>query len=221
MAKTAILFVCLYLTMKELLTLSVFRYTVVMETVDFTDVKPKFISPAKVLDDLGLVAGESVIDFASGAGHWSLAAAEIVGHGGSVLALEDDIEMLRMLQGKAEVQKFSNIEVEEINLVKGPKKDTKPADLVIVANVIHLVQDKAAFTATAASLVAPDGKLLFIDWLPKSTLIGPPLRLRVTEEQVIKAFEDAGLKLACTVDTGWQHFGLVFDRTGEGCGWRK
>ncbi len=219
MAKIAILFVSL--KVKELFTFPLFLYTVAMETVDFSRVKPKFISPAKVLDDLGLHAGESVIDFASGAGHWSLAAAEIVGPSGSVLALEDDIEMLRLLQGKAEIQKFTNIDVEEIDFLKGPKKQLEPVDLVIVANVFHLISDKATFAQRAAGLVGPDGKLLFIDWLPRNTLIGPPLRLRVTEEQVIKYFEDAGLKLACTVDTGWQHFGLVFDRVGEGCGWKK
>ena len=49
-----------------------------METLDFSKIKPRFISPVKVLEDLGLLPGEKVIDYASGAGHWSLAAADKV-----------------------------------------------------------------------------------------------------------------------------------------------
>lgn len=192
-----------------------------MEVVDFTNVKPKFISPSKVLDDLGLRSGESVIDYASGAGHWSLASAGIVGPSGAVLAIEDDRDMLGMLLNKAQSYGFNNIETEELDLVKGVSKRAKPSDLVILANIMHLVQDKDSLAKKASELVSESGKLLFIDWLPAATLLGPPLRLRLTEEQVIGLFENAGLKFACTVDTGWQHFGLVFDRKGEGCGWKN
>jgi ubiquinone/menaquinone biosynthesis C-methylase UbiE len=192
-----------------------------MEIIDFRKVKPKFISPTKVLMDLGLAVGESVVDYASGAGHWSLAAASIVGSTGSVLAIEDDIEMLGLLNSRAETQHLRNIDTEEIDLVVGTSKKAKPSDLVIVANIIHLLPDKEAFAVKAASLVSEGGKLLVIDWLPQDTLIGPPLRLRLTEEKVISYFEKAGLRLACSVDTGWQHFGLVFDHIGDGCGWKN
>lgn len=192
-----------------------------MESIDFTKVKPKFISPAKVLEDLGIRPGESVVDYASGAGHWSLAAAEIVGQTGSVLALEDDGDMLGLLLSRAATQNFTNIDTEEVDLVKGVSKKAKPSDLVIVANVLHLIEDKDSFASKAAALVNDDGKLLVIDWLPKSTLLGPPLRLRLNEEKIITLFEKAGLQFACTVDTGWQHFGLVFDRKGDGCGWKE
>jgi len=81
--------------------------------------------------------------------------------------------------------------------------------------------DKKTFVGKAVKLVNANGKLLLIDWSPRKTLFGPPLELRVSEEQVISLFETAGLHFACTVDAGFDHFGLVFDHKGEGCDWKR
>jgi len=93
--------------------------------------------------------------------------------------------------------------------------------LVIVSNILNLIRDKGAFVDKTVKLVNTKGKLLFIDWVPKKTLFGPPLELRVNEEQAITLFEKAGLHFACTVNTGVDHFGLVFDHKGEGCDWKR
>jgi len=183
--------------------------------------QPKFISPKSVLSDLGLNPGETVVEYASGAGHWALAAATLVGPTGSVLALENDIGMLELLLSTASTLKLSNVDIEEIDLVNGVSKKANKADLVIVANTLYSITDKDAFAAKASKIVKTGGKLLLIDWIPRTTLLGPPIEFRLTEEKVIACFEKAGLKFACTVDTGCQHFGLVFDHVGEGCGWKQ
>ena len=182
---------------------------------------PQFISPAKVLTDLGLKSGMNVIDYACGAGHWSAYAAKIVAPGGKVLAIENNIDMLNLVRSKAELQGITNIDVEEIELEKGISKKAKPADIVIVSNILHLIKDKQLFVNKATKMVKKDGKLLFIDWVPRKTLFGPPVEMRVSEEGVMELFEKAGLHFACTVMAGVDHFGLIFDYKGEGCDWEK
>jgi len=192
-----------------------------MDLADKILTKPRFISPTHVLADMGLASGMNVIDYASGAGHWSIAAAKLVAPKGRVLAIENNIDMLNLVKSKAELESINNIEIEEIELEKGTSKLDRQADLVIVSNILHLIRDKGAFVAKATKMVSTKGKLLFIDWVPKETLFGPPRELRVSEEQVITLFEKAGLHFACTVDTGIDHFGLIFDHKGEGCGWKQ
>jgi len=156
----------------------------------------------------------SVIDYACGAGHWSLYAAKMVSPNGKVLALENDINMLSMLQSKAETRHISNIEIEEIEIEKGTSAEAKPSDLVIVSNILYLIKDKQVFAEKAAALVAPGGKLLFIDWTPAKTLFGPPSTLRIKQEEAVTLFEHEGLQMACSVLTGVDHYGLVFERKG-------
>ena len=196
-------------------------YIIGMDLVQELIEKPQFVSPVNVLKDLGLEPGMCVVDYASGAGYWSIAAAKLVAPKGRVLAIENDIDMLNLVKSKAEITNIQNIDIEQIELEKGFSKLAKPSDLVIVSNILNLIRDKGAFVDKTVKLVNTKGKLLFIDWVPKKTLFGPPLGLRVNEEQVITLFEKAGLHFACTVNAGVDHFGLVFDHKGEGCDWKR
>lgn len=177
--------------------------------------KPQFVSPAKILDEVGLAAGMDVIDYGSGAGHWTISAAKKVRPDGRVLAIEDDINLLNLLKSKAELESIGNIDIEELSLESGESKLAKPSDLVIVSNIFHLIEDKQKFAHKISKLVKTGGKLLFIDWVPKKTLFGPPLELRIGEEDVMRYFSDAGLHFLCTVTTGIEHFGLVFKSNGK------
>lgn len=183
--------------------------------------KPQFISPTSVLADLGLTSGMNVVDYASGAGHWTIAAAKLVAPKGRVLAIENNIDMLNLVKSKAKIEAINNIEIEQIELENGVSKLAKSADFVIMSNIMHLMRDKESFASKAVKMLDKDGRLLFIDWVPRDTLFGPPLELRVSEEVVITLFEKAGLHFACTVDAGVDHFGLVFDHKGEGCDWKQ
>jgi ubiquinone/menaquinone biosynthesis C-methylase UbiE len=185
-----------------------------MDLVEKLSKNHQFISPISVLASLGLRDGMTVVDYASGAGHWSVAAAKLVAPKGSVLAIENNINMLNLLKSKADTQSLRNIEVEEIELEKGTSKSAKPADLVIVSNILHLIKDKESFVAKAARMVAPNGKLLFIDWSPIDTMFGPPLEMRISRGLATKLFEGAGLQGWEDIDTGADHFGIVFINKG-------
>lgn len=180
-----------------------------------------FIDPKNILLELGLKDGDTVIDYASGAGHWSIRAAKLVAPRGRVLALENDIDMLNMIKGRADLDKITNLEIEEINLEKGKSKKAKPADLVIVSNILYLINNKESFVKKAAELVKENGKLLLVEFVPRKTIVGPPVEMRLSEEDVIRLFEKAGLHFACTVNAGWHHYGLIFDHKGAGCDWKK
>lgn len=175
---------------------------------------PQFISPVRILRQIGLKPGMKVVDYASGAGHWSLHAAKMIAPNGKLLAIENDINMLNMLRSKAESQKLTNIEVEEIELEKGTSKNAKAADLVIISNILYLIKDKKAFAQKAAQMIAPNGQILVVDWVKRPTIFGPPQELRLTREDVTSAFQSAGLTSTGSVMAGIDHFGLTFTHKG-------
>lgn len=182
-----------------------------MEIIDNLG-KTDFISPKKILQEIGLKPGDIVVDYGSGAGHWAIPAAKIVQPNGLVYALEDKIEILNMLKSRAEIQKITNIEIEEINLEKGNTKLQVDADLIIISNILHLIRDKESYLKKASSLLGESGKILVVDWKSDKSLFGPPAQLRMNEEDLMMLAEKADLHIKCTVNAGWHHFGLLFEK---------
>jgi ubiquinone/menaquinone biosynthesis C-methylase UbiE len=183
--------------------------------------KTTFLTPSHILTDLGLGEGDTVIDYGCGAGHWVFAAAKLVGPKGTVYAVENDEGLLEMVKGRAEMAGFTNVESILTDLEKDELDKVGEADLVIVANVLSSIADKKAFVQRVEKLVSDNGKLIFVDWHPGENLFGPRKENRLNEEAVLSLFEKSGLHFACTVETGHHHYGLVFDRKGEGCGWKR
>lgn len=174
--------------------------------------KPKFISPAAVLAEIGLESGDVVIDYGSGSGYWAIAAAKTVAPKGRVYALENNIEILQLLKNLAEIRKLNNIEIVEIDLEEGSSEIEEKADLVILANVLHSVKDKKPLIENAFKLLKSKGNLLIVDWVNEKTLFGPHLKNRLSEEYIMTMAEKEGFKFACTVDAGWHHFGMLFEK---------
>jgi ubiquinone/menaquinone biosynthesis C-methylase UbiE len=185
---------------------------VVQETIDE---KNQFVSPAKILKELHVKEGDRVIDYGAGPGHWSIPAAKIVGKSGTVLAIDNNICILEILKSKAEIQKLTNIEIEEINLEKEKTQSKEKADLIIIANILHLIRNKEKLLERAYDLLTEKGKILVLDWHSSKKMFGPVSKIRLNEEDVITLCEEVGLSLVCSVDAGWHHFGLVFKKKGK------
>jgi ubiquinone/menaquinone biosynthesis C-methylase UbiE len=180
------------------------------ETV--TNERPSFVSPKKILEEISLTEGNIVVDYGASCGHWAIPAAIVVGTKGKVHAIDNNIEILNLLKSKAQLRNIQNIDIEELNFEKEDTTFKDHADLVIVANILHLISNKEKFVKRAEAILKDDGKILLIDWLTGQSLFGPPERYRLNEEQIISLFETVGMRLLCTVDAGQHHFGLVFDK---------
>lgn len=172
--------------------------------------KHNFLSPTKVLEEIGLESGDVVIDYAAGAGHWVIPAAKIVAPKGLVYAIDNDIEILQLARNVAGIHKVGNIEIEEIDIEKAnPKFDAK-ADLVILSNILFQLKNKKEIVGKLFEMIKPNGKLLVVEWSKENFMFGPLTDSRLKEEEIMTICERNGFKLECTVDAGWHHVGLVF-----------
>jgi predicted methyltransferase len=177
--------------------------------------KPKFISPKEVLKEIGLETGDIVVDYGSGSGYWAIAAAEIVAPKGMVYAVEDRIEILHLLKNLAEIRKLTNIEIQEINIENDQPEIEKKADLVVIANVLHSTKNKQEVIERAGNILKDKGMLLIVDWLNEKTLFGPPAKFRLKPENIMSMAEKVGFGFNCTVEAGWHHFGMLFEKGGR------
>ena len=161
-------------------------------------------NPEKLLIGQGLSGGMVFMDIGSNDGFFAVSAAGIVGEKGRVYALDVNREAVERLMEKAKLQGLTNIstvvgEAEKIVFCK------TCADMVFYANVLHDFTDPLKALRNAKLMLKQDGKLVDFDWKKKGPL-GPPLKIRLSEEEVIKLLEQAGFTAIKTQDFSDDHY---------------
>lgn len=173
-----------------------------------------FMRPEIVLNTLSITEGMQVADLGCGAGFFTIPAARLVGEKGTVYAVDIQKEPLSEIQSKAKLEGLLNIKTVWADL-ENPEAMPIPADsinVVILKSVLFQTKDKVATLMTAKRLIKPGkkGQILVIDWKKQETPFGPGVADRVSEDEIEKCAEQAGLKMRGLVTTDQYHFGLLF-----------
>jgi arsenite methyltransferase len=121
---------------------------------------------------LGLKAGETVLDLGSGAGIDAFLAAKKVGAGGQVIGVDMTPEMLGKARAAATRMGFGNVEFREGRLEALPVGDAT-VDAVTSNCVINLVPDKSAVFREIARVLKPGGRMVVSDILLERPLPKP------------------------------------------------
>lgn len=152
-----------------------------------------------------------MVDFGAGIGFWTIPLAKIVGRNGKVYALSANDDFFNFLEKKISYLGLNNVEVVRFSLEEGNIPVKEKADLVVLANVLHVIRNREEALKRAKKLLNKNGRVLVVDYLRIRTLFGPPIEYRMSEEEVIILAEKVGLRFKCTVDVAKNHYGLIFE----------
>jgi ubiquinone/menaquinone biosynthesis C-methylase UbiE len=162
-------------------------------------------NPEAVLSDLKM--GMTFIDVGCGDGFFSIIAAKKVGPNGRVYAVDIDAQRVGLLQSKADEEKLTNIVV-----AVGRAEDTvfchQCADIVFYSMDLHDFGDPAQVLANARLMVKDTGELIDLDWKKEEMEIGPPVKIRFSEQQVTEMLQSAGF-CAEVGEAGPYHYLIV------------
>lgn len=142
---------------------------------------------ADVIRSSAIRPGMHVADIGVGTGYFAIPMAQAVAPDGNVYAIDLQLEMLNMLRGKLERPDAPP----NIELVRGHASKTmlasKCADVVLIANVWHELDDHEAALQEAARILVPGGTLALLDWRPdKNSPPGPPSDHRLPANDVVQ-----------------------------------
>jgi ubiquinone/menaquinone biosynthesis C-methylase UbiE len=127
--------------------------------------RDKNLKPDEVVRALGLKNGDVVADIGAGTGYFSRRFARAVGPNGKVYAVDIDAEILDYLKQQAEKEHLANIET----VVSTPEDPMLPAgsvDLAFFCDVVHHIQNRAAFYRKVAQGLKAHGRMVIIDFVP-------------------------------------------------------
>jgi 2-polyprenyl-3-methyl-5-hydroxy-6-metoxy-1,4-benzoquinol methylase len=171
-----------------------------MHQADFDKLAARFEDPAraewqkpeKAIASLGPLKGKTVADIGAGTGYFSFPVAK---QAAKVIAIDIDQRFLDYIAQRKQTQKTGrNIET---RLTKPDSPGLKPgeADLVLIVDTYHHIEDRITYLKKLKTCLPQDGLLVIIDFKKLKTPPGPPLELRVAEEQAESELKSAGFTI--------------------------
>lgn len=174
-----------------------------------SDARRGWQDPVAILKSVGIEKGMTVADLGCGPGFFTVPLASIVGREGTVYAVDASPEVLERLREslKLEEQRWAvRIMQADVSRTAVP---TSSVDVAFFANVLHDIVDKAAFFGEVKRICRPGGSAADIDWKKTPTEYGPPLEIRLTEDESRRLLSENGFKFVRRIDAGPYHYGLV------------
>ena len=147
--------------------------------------------PEDTLVKAGLRPGDIVLDIGCGIGYFSVPASRMVGPKGHVYAIDISGVMLAELRSKAASAGIFNIETIQTQRGKLSLPDTS-ATMAIMSNILHEVEDRKSFLESVSAALKPEARLAVIEWEKKETPGGPPLKERISEDEMQVLLKKAG-----------------------------
>lgn len=170
--------------------------------------KPSFLDPQEVLNEVELRKDMIAVDFGCGSGGWVIPLAKRLKKG-KVYALDVQEEALSSLESRARMEQVFNIEAILCDLENPEtlKLASDSTDLVLMTNLLFQLENKEKVFNQANKILRKGGQILIIDWKEASPL--GPKEGRITIEKVREIAEKAGFNLREEFEAGDYHYGLV------------
>ncbi len=169
-----------------------------------------FFKPVEVLQTLGLVREtERVVDFGSGYGTFSLAAAWMIT--GEVIGLDIESDLIDRCRQKAREAGFRNARFECRDFVAdGSGLEDRSADYVMLFNILHAEQPEVLLKE-ARRILAPGGTLAVMHWnYDEKTPRGPAMTIRPRPEECRQWVEACSfVALSSTISLPPWHYGFT------------
>lgn len=170
--------------------------------------RKKWQDPEPILRAVGVKKGMTFMDIGCGDGFFALPAAKMVCEKGKVYGLDIYDEAIRMLEERAKAEGVRNI-ISKVGQAEDTVFCEHCADIVFFANVLHDFDDASKVLMNARKMVKSTGGLVDLDWKKEPMKIGPPLRIRFSEEYASNLIEAAGFFVESIKEGGRYHYLII------------
>ncbi len=171
-----------------------------------------FSSPHENVLQIGLREGMRVGDFGAGSGHYSRAAAAVVGRDGRVYAVDIQEDVLKHLKHNTHAHHVNTIDAiwGDIEKPGGSHLRDASLDAVLLANTFFQVENRYGLLNEIKRVLKQGGKLMVVDWAGSYGGMGPTPEKVVTERDAEAFFINGGFHKQKSFRAGPHHYGIIF-----------
>jgi ubiquinone/menaquinone biosynthesis C-methylase UbiE len=160
--------------------------------------------PHEVVMALDLKPADVIADIGAGTGYF---ARRFARHAAKVYAVDIDQQLLDILQKDAPPNVTTVLAVPD-----DPKLPEHSVDVIFFCDVLHHIQNRAAYYPKVARALKPGGRIVVIDFYKKDLPLGPPASMKIPEEEVVSEFRQAGFTLAKRLNFLPYQYYLFFEK---------
>ena len=164
--------------------------------------------PEQVMQSLAFRPGERVADVGAGSGYFTVRVARAVGPNGLVWAVDIAQELLDYLGRRLQDEGLTNVRLVKVE-PDDPQLPLAGVDTVLMVDTLHYIKDRAAYATKLRAALAPGGRVVIIDFIPRAPgerPWGPPPEQNMSREEVDAAMAAADLHPVRVHDFLPEHF---------------
>lgn len=150
--------------------------------------------PQEVLDALKIGPGEVIADIGAGSGYFTFPLARRVGERGKVYAVDVSPDMILHLNRRIRDLRSTNV-VSVLSDADDPLLPSRSVDRFFFCDSWHHIENQPKYLSQIKKLLKPRGEIIMIDFQKKELPIGPPLKMKIAREDLIRQMNDNGFRL--------------------------
>jgi predicted methyltransferase len=146
----------------------------------------------------------TVVDLGAGTGYFLHYLSEAVGPEGHVLALDISRSAVDWMSSQVEREGLQNVQPELV-APDDPALSPRSVDRILVANTWHHISERVDYAEKLLAALRPGGLLLIVDFTIDSPE-GPPPKMRLTNDTVVRELEAAGFAVEVVQESLPYHY---------------
>ncbi|NAS13847.1 class I SAM-dependent methyltransferase [Poritiphilus flavus] len=150
--------------------------------------RDEYQQPQKVLEYLGDIQDQKIMDIGSGSGYFSV---KLAARGAKVIAADVDDEFQAFIEKRIKENNLKNIETRKIPYDSPALKDQE-VDKVFIVNTYHHIENRPGYFTKVRQGTKADGELIIIDFFKADMPVGPPVDHKIAKDKVIQELKMAG-----------------------------
>jgi len=160
--------------------------------------------PQAVVLALDLKPTDTVADIGAGTGYF---ARRFALHAGRVYAVDIDEKLLAIVRSKAPANLQTILAAPD-----DPHLPPDSVDMIFFCDVLHHIENRPAYYVRIAKVLKPSGRIVVVDFYKTPLPVGPPESMKLSDQEVIAEFRNAGFNLSKRLDILPYQYFLFFER---------
>lgn len=150
--------------------------------------------PHEVMAALGLKPGELIADIGAGSGYFTFRLAHYVGDKGKIYAVDVSADMILHINRRIRELKVNNV-VSILADPDDPLLSDASVNRFFFSNSWHHIENQGKYLSLIQRMLKPGGEVVMIDFHKKELPVGPPMKMKIAREDLIKQMENNGFRL--------------------------
>jgi ubiquinone/menaquinone biosynthesis C-methylase UbiE len=150
--------------------------------------------PQEVLAALDIKPGEIIADIGAGSGYFTFRFARHVSERGTIYAVDVSPDMVLHINRTIRDLKITNV-VSILADSDDPLLPVPSVNRFFFSDSWHHIENRAKYLLLMKKLLKPNGEVVMIDFHKRETPVGPPLKMRIAREDLIKQLTGNGFQV--------------------------